>query len=266
MPKKKYPKIDHKKISLIIFTISLIGGCVVLIMMMVSPRLVQLGENYSLIPTRGRSNSFSTMITNKYFKLPIGRKLVYEGRTDEGLERVEITIPGATKKIMGITTLIYRDKVYLDGELVEDTKDYLAQDKDGNVWYFGEDVNNYENGKLVDHEGSWIAGRDGAKPGIWIKANPKVGDSYQQEYYKDVAEDTVDVISVNETVTIGLGKYQNCLKTYDWTPLDSQAKEHKYYCPQLGALVLTKDLVSGDKAELVASTEGINNSNDDDDD
>ena len=124
---------------------------------------------------------FSTAITNKYFSLPAGKVFIYEGQTADGLERVEITIPGDTKKIMGVQTLVYRDKVTLNDQLIEDTRDYLAQDKEGNVWYFREEVDNYENGKLRDHHGSWIAGVDGAMPGIWMKANPKVGDTYRQE-------------------------------------------------------------------------------------
>ena len=106
---------------------------------------------------------FSTVITNQYFSLPIGLKAKSKGETDDGTETIEITIPGDTKMVMGVKTLVYRDKVWLDGELIEDTEDYLAQDKDGNVWYFGEEVNNFEDGKLVDHDGSWIAGVDGSE-------------------------------------------------------------------------------------------------------
>jgi hypothetical protein len=177
--------------------------------------------------------------------------MVYEAQTAEGLERIEIAITGETKMVMGIETLVYHDREWLNDELVEDTMDWLAQDKDGNVWYFGEAVNNYENGVLTDHEGSWEAGVDGAKPGIWITGNPQIGDTYRQEYYVGEAEDIVEVVDVNVSVTTRMGTFNNCIKTFDFTPLDSQSKEHKYYCPELGSLVLIEHLVDGDRVELV---------------
>jgi hypothetical protein len=194
---------------------------------------------------------FTTTISNKYINLPIGKEMVYEAQTAEGLERIEIAITGETKMVMGIETLVYHDREWLNDELVEDTMDWLAQDKDGNVWYFGEAVNNYENGVLTDHEGSWEAGVDGAKPGIWITGNPQIGDTYRQEYYVGEAEDIVEVVDVNVSVTTRMGTFNNCIKTFDFTPLDSQSKEHKYYCPELGSLVLIEHLVDGDRVELV---------------
>ena len=196
---------------------------------------------------------FSADITkNKYFNLPVGKKMVYELDTPDGREKIEITIEKNTKMVAGVKARVYRDKVYLDGQLVEDTRDYLAQHKNGDVWYFGEDVKNYENGKFVDNEGSWLAGKDCAKPGIWIKANPKVGDSYLQEYLKGVAEDTSDIVSVNETVTIKMGKFTDCVKTFDWTPLEDTSLEYKYYCPKAGGLVASEHLEEGSDGELEA--------------
>ncbi len=195
--------------------------------------------------------NFSTKITNRYFALPVGREMVYEKRTADGMETIHLQIGAKTGTIMGVDTITYRDRVYLKGDLVEDTKDYLAQDKDGNVWYFGEDVDNYENGKLKDHEGSWIAGVDGAKPGIWIKANQRVRDSYRQEYFPGKAEDIREVVAVNQTVKTQLATYTGCVKMYDSTPLDPESREYKYYCPKVAALVLIEDLETGEKAELV---------------
>ena len=198
-------------------------------------------------------SDFTTDITNKYFTLPVGKKMVYEAETEDGLEKIQIEILDETKTVMGVETLVYWDRVWLNGELIEDTRDYLAQDREGNVWYFGEDVDNYENGKLKDHAGSWIAGVDGAMPGIWIKGNHKVGDSYRQEYYKGEAEDMRDVVAVGETVTTKLGTYTDCIKMYDWTPLDPESKEHKYYCPEVGGMVLEEHLVHGERLELVSA-------------
>ncbi len=152
---------------------------------------------------------------------------------------------------MGVETLVYHDREYLDGELVEETKDFIAQDKDGNVWYFGEEVDNYENGKLKDHNGAWRAAYTGAKPGIWIKAKHMVGDSYRQEYRRGEAEDMAKIVATGVTVTTRVSTYQNCTKTYDWTPLDPKAMEYKYYCPEVGSVVLVEDLTTGERVELI---------------
>ena len=190
---------------------------------------------------------FTTNITNKYFSLAPGLKMVYEG----GGERDEITVTGAKKTIMGVETLVYHDIVWLNGVLKEDTLDYVAQDKAGNVWYFGEDVSNYNtNGTLKDHAGGWIAGVNGAKPGIWMEANPKVGDKYRQEYYKGEAEDLGEVVSLHEMVTVPAGTYRNCIKTLDTSAIEPLLKEYKYYCAEVRGLVLEMDAVSGERTEL----------------
>ena len=194
---------------------------------------------------------FTTKIDNPYFSMPVGKVMTYEARTEEGLERIVIEITGETRRIMGVETLVHLGREFLNGELVEETKDYIAQDKDGNVWYFGEDVDNYENGELKDHGGAWRAADAGAKPGIWIKANHMVGDSYRQEYLKGEAEDIAEVVAIGQTVTTGLGTFQNCTKTYDWTPLDPESKEHKYYCPEVGSLVLVENVTTGERVELI---------------
>ena len=209
-------------------------------------------------------SDFTTEITNKYFTLPVGKMMVYEAETEDGLEKIQVEILDETKTIMGVETLVYWDRVWLDGELIEDTRDYLAQDKEGNVWYFGEDVDNYEDGKLKDHAGAWIAGIDGAKPGIWMKANPQVGDSYRQEYYKGEAEDMAEVLATNETVTVPYGTFKNCVKTLEWTPLEPDLKAHKYYSPEVGGTVLEVELVGGERkveerVELIDVKMGVNN-------
>ncbi len=204
------------------------------------------------LPTFNASNfSNPTTITNPWFSLPVGREFELEGETDAGTETIEIEITGETKKVMGIQTLVYRDIVWVDGEVVEDTRDYLAQDNAGNVWYFGEDVDNHENGKIVDHDGSWLAGVDGAKPGYWMKANPKVGDFYKQEFYAGEAEDEAKVLSVTQKVTTDLATYNNCIKIQDIVPGDPVV-EYKYYCKQVGGLVLEEKPVEDERIELVA--------------
>jgi len=204
-------------------------------------------------------NDFTTNIDNVFFSWPIGKKMIYEGQTADGLERTEITIPGDTKVVMGVRTLVYRDKVWVNNELVEDTRDYIAQDHLGNVWYFGEDVDNYDNGQLADHDGSWLAGTNGALPGIWIKVNPQPNNSYRQEYLPGIAEDMVSVIGVNETATSTYGSFSNCVKTYDWTALDTASQEHKYYCPGVRGLVRIENLTHG-KVMTLKAVEHVANS------
>jgi hypothetical protein len=188
------------------------------------------------------SADFTTNITNPYFSLPIGKKLIYEQKTKDGMERIEILVPGWTKTILGVETLVMWYRAYLDDVLIEDVRDYFAQHKNGDVWYFGEHVDVYENGKLMDHQGAWIAGVNGAKTGIWMVANPQVGDEFRVEYYKGEAEDIKKIVAVNETVTTLLGTYTGCVKTFDWAPLD-KGTGNRYYCKEIGDSVLEVDLV-----------------------
>ncbi len=116
---------------------------------------------------------------------------------------------------MGVNTIVVWDRVWLNDELIEDTKDWYAQDKYGNVWYFGEDSKEYEDGKVVSTEGSWEAGVDNAKPGIIMKANPVIGESYRQEYYKGEAEDMADVVALGVKVKVKYGSFSDCLQTRD---------------------------------------------------
>ncbi|MEN8584632.1 hypothetical protein ABFP37_18200 [Burkholderia sp. RS01] len=194
---------------------------------------------------------FTTNITNKYFALPAGKKMTYESTDLRGItERIEIEILNESKVIEGVETAIYLDKVYSNGQLVEETRDYLAQHKNGDVWYFGEDVNNFFNGNLLNHSGSFIHGKDGAKAGIWMKAEQRVGDSYRQEYYLGQAEDMRDTLATGLTVSTKSGTYTDCVKVYDWTPLEKNSREHKYYCPKVSSLVLIEDLETGQRSEL----------------
>lgn len=187
-------------------------------------------------------SDFTTTIDNPYFAIPVGKKLVYEGQTPEGPERIEILVPGWTREVMGVETLVFWDRVYLNGQLIEDTRDYLAQHKGtGDVWYFGEHVDNYENGKLIDHEGAWLADVNGAQPGIWFTGKPQVGLEYRQEYYADKAEDAARVESVGETVTVPAGTFTDCVKVFEHSPLFT-ATAHKYHCREVGGTVLEVDL------------------------
>ena len=195
--------------------------------------------------------NFTSQINNKYFTLKPGAKFSYENKTIEGLERIEIVVTNDTKDVMDVKTIVVWDRVWLDDELIEDTRDWYAQDKDGNVWYFGEAVDNYENGKILDHKGAWEAGVNGAKPGIVMKGSPKVGDSYRQEFYKGEAEDMGDVVALDKKVSVPFGTFENCLQTRDWSTLDNTLNEYKYYCPDVGFVTMEESVSGSEKIELV---------------
>ena len=176
-------------------------------------------------------------VSNKYLIFNAGTKYIYEGPADEGTGRIEVYVTNETKMVMGVSTIVVLDRVYLNGELTEETYDWYAQDKHGNVWYFGEDTKELSNGQVISTTGSWEAGVDGAKPGIVMKANPVVGDSYRQEYYQGEAEDMADIVSLNEDIVVPYGSFSDCLKTREWTNLDPDSNEYKYYCTEIGNLV-----------------------------
>jgi hypothetical protein len=126
---------------------------------------------------------FVELVDNPYFPLIPATRWVYEGQGEDGLERIEIEVLSETRQVMGIAATVLHDTVYLDGEMIEDTYDWYAQDKQGNVWYLGEDVSNYEDGELVDKAGSWEAGLDGALPGICTPTLLNISGVYH-EYYQ----------------------------------------------------------------------------------
>jgi plastocyanin len=188
---------------------------------------------------------------NPWISFAEGRTLIYEGETSEGTERTVVEVTNDTKTAMGITARVVRDRVFLDGELIEDTRDYLAEDDEGNIWYLGEDVDNYENGRIANHDGSWLAGRNGAQPGYWLPADPVAGDVYYQEFLEGEAEDQAEVMSLSTTVQTEMGTFTNCLKTMDTTALEPGVVEFKSYCKQVGALALEETPAENERAELV---------------
>jgi len=182
-------------------------------------------------------------IDNQYMPLVPGTSLMYEGETEDGLEEVLEEVTYDTKVILGVTCTVVRAREWLEGILTEDTLDWYAQDQWGNVWYFGEYSEAYENGD-VSTEGSWEAGVDGAKPGIIMLADPQPGDAYRQEYYEDEAEDMGKVLRLNASVSVAYGDFDDCLVTKEWTPLEPGEVEHKFHAPGVG-LVLIRELQGG---------------------
>jgi hypothetical protein len=154
-------------------------------------------------------------------------------------------------KVIGVTTPVVWDRVWLDDKLIVDTYEWYAQDQEGNVWYFGEDSKEYKKGKVVSIEGSWEGGVDGAMPGIIMKNILTIGDSYRQEYYQSEAEDWVEVVSLNEKVVVPYGSFENCIKTKDWSAFEPDANEYKYYSPSVNNVVLETDAKNTERVELM---------------
>ena len=193
---------------------------------------------------------FVAEIDNPLWPLAVGTAWVFEGKG----ERIEVTVTADTKEILGVTATVVRDTVSVDDEVIEDTFDWYAQDADGNVWYLGEDTKEYEGAEVVSTAGSWEAGVDGAKPGIVMHATqPAAGSPYRQEYYAGEAEDMAEVVSLDESVTVSYGTFDHCLKTREFTPLEPDVNEYKYYCAGVG-LVLEQAVATGDRIELVELT------------
>lgn len=201
--------------------------------------------------------NFVKGIDNPYFPLKPGTTFVYRGESEGSPTRGVMTVTNQTKKILGVTTIVVHDVAYDDGILVEDTLDWFAQDKDGNVWYFGENTKELdEDGNVISTEGSWEAGVDGAKPGVLMWANPRKGDRYQIEFYPDVAEDMAQVLGYKDSFCVKYGCFENVLWTKEWTPLEPGIVEHKYYAKGIGLIFTIKVKGEEEQTELVRLRRG----------
>ena len=196
--------------------------------------------------------NFVRRIDNKYFPLKPGTTFIYRGESEDSPTRGVMTVTSQTKKILGVTTTVVHDVGYEDGVLVEDTFDWFAQDKDGNVWYFGEDTKELdEDGNVISTEGSWEAGVDGAKPGVTMLADPRKRDRYQLEFYPGVAEDMAQVLGYKDSLCVSYGCFEDVLWTKEWTPLEPGVVEHKYYAKGVGFIFGIKVKGGDEQTELV---------------
>ncbi len=198
--------------------------------------------------------NFVDVIDNPYLPFPAGASWRYEGTADGEAEIIEVTVTGERKEIMGISAVVVRDTVSVVGAVVEDTYDWYAQDAQGNVWYLGEDVKDFENGQVVSTAGSWEAGVDGALPGIVMPGVPAPGDPYRQEYYAGEAEDMMQILEVGSSLTAGGRVYDDVVRTRDWSPLEPDVVEEKAYARGVGKIVERKTIGGDGFAELVSSS------------
>src|SRR3954451_5696556 len=209
------------------------------------------GEKVKLDPA-----DFSTTIDNPYLPFPVGSKWVYREVEDGVVQRVVVTVAAKTKLIAnGVRARIVHDQVTVHSRVKEDTHDWYAQDRDGNVWYLGEDTTEFPKGNKASKAGSFEAGVKGAQAGVVMPAHPEPGMSYRQEYLKGEAEDRGKVLSVERKTKVPYGSFDHVLLTEDSTPLEPDATEHKYYARNVGSLL--EVAVSGDsRAELVSFVKG----------
>ena len=197
--------------------------------------------------------TFTTEIDNRYWPMKPGTRWTYQEVDEEGKTlRVVVTATSETKKIAnGVTALVVRDTVTEDGQLIEDTFDWYAQDADGNVWYLGEDTAEFEDGKVTTRGGSFEAGVDGALPGIIMPADPQPGMAYRQEYYQGEAEDNGEVLSLEEMAEVPFGQFDDMLLTKDTITIEPDVLEYKLYASDVGP-VLTFGVSGGaGREELV---------------
>lgn len=197
--------------------------------------------------------SFSTVIDNEYFPLPVGRTLVYRGMKDGQTLEDRVTVTSRTKVVAeGITARVVTDVATHEGALREKTSDWYAQDKQGNVWYVGEDTAAYlPNGK-VDRSGSWEAGVRDAEPGIIMEADPQIPDAFRQEFLRGEAEDTAWIVDRGRTTTVPAGTFKNTLASLEATRIEPGAYDEKIYAPGIGIVSERALTGASEYAQLVS--------------
>jgi len=215
------------------------------------PKSPPSGVDGLVIPTPSPDpDDFVAGITNEWLPFTPGSQWLYTSTSDEGTQTITVTVLEETRLVAGITATVVQDMVLDEkGRTLEETYDWYAQDRAGNVWYLGEDTTSWVDGQ-PDKSGSWEAGVDGAQAGIVMLAVPRVGDGYRQEFYEGEAEDQAEVLSLTEQVTTPLGDFLNVLQTADSTPLEPDVLEHKFYAKGTG-LVREEDVSGGDEVVVL---------------
>ena len=196
---------------------------------------------------------FTTEIDNPYWPMMPGTRWTYHEIDEEGKKvKVVVIVTRETRRLAnGIAARVVRDTVTEDGELVEDTFDWYAQDSEGNVWYMGEDTAEFENGKIKTKGGSWEAGVDGALPGVIMPAAPQQGFAYRQEYYEGEAEDNGEVLSTNEMAEVPFDQFDNVLLTKDTNAIEPDVLEYKLYAKDVGPVLVFGVSGGGGREELI---------------
>jgi hypothetical protein len=207
----------------------------------------------SAAPSGSVLPAFVSVIDNPWFPLKPGTTLVYRGLKDGEKAVDTVRVTSETKVVDGVTCVAVRDELTLGGDLAERTEDWYAQDAAGNVWYFGEDTAELDpSGTVTSTEGTWASGVDGARAGIFMPADPQIGDSHLQEFYAGHAEDHFVVLLTDASVKVPAGSWTGTLLTGEWTPLEPAVFSEKAYVRGIGE-VREADVEGGDeKLELVS--------------
>jgi hypothetical protein len=199
-------------------------------------------------------SNFVSTIDNPYYPLPVGRTLVYEGFRDGQTQTDTVKVLDQTRVVAGVTARVVSDVATHDGALLEKTFDWFAQDKQGNVWYLGEDTTAYLRNGKTDTSGSWEAGVQGAQPGLIMEASPQIPDGYRQEYLAGEAEDTAWIVGQGGTVKVPYGNVRNVLTTLEATQVEPGIYDQKIYGPGIGIVVEQSLTGPNEYAKLVSVT------------
>jgi hypothetical protein len=236
--------------------LALLGGCG-------DPTEQRSARQPAALPTGADSvdldpADFRPISAHPYFPIRPGQRWTYREVGEDGTTvKVVVTVSSETEQVAnGVEAAIVRDTVTEDGALIEDTKDWYAQDRDGNVWYLGEDTAEFEDGKLTSHDGSFEAGLDGALPGVIMPADPSPGMAYRQEYYEGEAEDNGAVLATGQQVDVLAGHYDDAMLTADTNTLEPEVLEYKLYASGVG-MVLALGISGGGGREELVSTETV---------
>lgn len=196
-------------------------------------------------------DQFVAQIDNPYLPLKPGRTWIYKGKLDGEAATDVFTVTDQIKVILGVAARVIHDQVFIHGDLVEDTEDWFAQDSDGNVWYLGEDTKELDHGQVVSTEGSWEAGVNNARAGIFMPATPQVGQTFKQEDAKNVAEDCTKIADLNASIKTPYVASNQALKTEEFSLLEPGVLDNKFYVRGIGLVREQTVLGGSDVLELV---------------
>ncbi|MEA2733662.1 MAG: hypothetical protein QOE14_113 [Humisphaera sp.] len=185
-----------------------------------------------------KPQDFASTGRNDFFILEPGYQLILEGTDNGKPARLVITVLNETRKVDGVETRIVEERETLDGKPIEVSRNFFAIDKNTkDVYYFGEEVDEYKDGKIAGHPGAWQSGKKGAHYGLMMPGAQRIGAKFYQEIAPKVAMDRSEIVSNSEQVTAPAGEFKDCLKTKETTPLEPDDTEYKLYAKGVGLIV-----------------------------
>jgi len=204
-------------------------------------------------PPVPRASDFSARVDNPWVPLKPGTTYTYRGEKDGQPSRDVLTVTRRIRMIDGVPCVVIEDRLYLRGHLGERTTEWYSQDRRGNVWYFGENTAEFDKaGHVTTTSGTWRAGVKGARPGIYMFAHPRVGQSAQQEFFKGQAEDHFQVVSLHASARVPFVSSRQALLTKEWTPLEPDTIDHKLYVRGIGTVLEQTVRGGSERAALVS--------------